>query len=65
MTKDDARAFAVAMNTIAPYVPPMLMQTLLQNPICRLIETVANAPDQATQGAVGPPLERPKPQAVT
>jgi hypothetical protein len=53
MNRDDARAFILALNGIAPYVPPMHMQPLANNPVVKEIESIANAPD-----------ERPKPKAV-
>ena len=58
MNQNDARAFIVALNAIAPYVPPMLMQQITGSPVCRVIEQMANTAP-AEQG------ERPKPHAVS
>lgn len=63
MTKDDARAFIVALNNITAYVPPMHMQPLITNPICKIIEQMANAPEQLQQSEPAP-AERPKPHIV-
>ena len=68
MNQSDARNFILALNAIAPYVPPMLMQPLMTNPICQIIEHMANTPDksnQATQGDTGSTQERPKPHVVS
>lgn len=42
MNQADARNFIMALNSIAPYVPPMLMNAVMGNPICRIIEQAAN-----------------------
>lgn len=68
MTQSDARNFIVALNNIAAYVPPMLMQPLMANPICKIVEHMANTPEQpnqATQGDIGATQERPKPHVVS
>ena len=62
MTQDDARNFIVALNSIVPYVPPMLMQPLVTSPCAKLIQQVANTPQQEQQHEQS--IERPKPHAV-
>ena len=42
MTQDEARAFAFALNTIAPYVPPMLFGQVIGSPVSQIIQDVAN-----------------------
>lgn len=68
MNQTDARNFILALNAVAQFVPPLHMQPLMANPICKVIEHLANTPEQsdtATQeGASGPPINRPKPHAV-
>lgn len=64
MTREDARNFIVALNAIAPYVPPMLMNGVTQNPISQIIQQMANAPEQGV-GEQGTAAERPKPHAVS
>ena len=46
MNQNDARQFLMSMSNIAQYVPPMLFTQVTSNPICRVIEQIANG--QAT-----------------
>ena len=63
MTRDDARNFIMAMNSIVPYVPPMLMTPLASSTVMRVIEQMAN--HDASQAQTGEAVERPKPHAVS
>jgi len=39
---EEARAFAMALNALQPYCPPMLFGQVIGNPITRLVERAAN-----------------------
>jgi hypothetical protein len=72
MNQTDARNFILALNNIAGYVPPMLMGMLTSNPLCRLIEQVANPPmtgeqqgEQQGEQTNNATPERPKPHIVS
>lgn len=64
MTQADARAFIIALNNIAQYVPPMHMQQVTNNPLCRIIEQMANA-EEKNRIASTEPEERPRPHVVS
>lgn len=61
INKDDARNFILALNATAQYVPPIVMQQLLGNPICREIEAAANNPESTTPAQQAPTPERLRP----
>jgi hypothetical protein len=63
MNQTDARNFLLAINAVVGYVPPMLMAGVTNSPVARLIEQIANSPEQP-QGEQTP-QERPKPHAVS
>lgn len=61
MTNTDARNFILALNATAQYVPPIVMQQLLGNPICRQIEAAANEPEITAPSQQAPIPERLRP----
>jgi hypothetical protein len=72
MNPTDARNLIIALNNISGYVPPMLMSQVMSNPICRVLEQVANhdastAQTGAQQGEQtnNASTERPRPHVVS
>ena len=68
LTQNDTRAFLMAMNAIADYVPPIMYQRLIANPVSQVLQDVANGVlpplmPQPQQGEAGPPQPQ-KPHLV-
>ncbi len=51
MNQQDARNLLIALNNVAGYVPPMIWQNVVNNPIMRFIDQVANSPQAGVAGS--------------